>query len=78
VETDQKETDMTTNMGKIDRGIRIAVAVVLLGLAFGTGFAATGVLHWLLIAIAAVFLLTSVLGNCPLYSLIGIKTCRMN
>lgn len=67
---------MTRNMGMLDRGFRIAVAVVLLLLAFGTGFAATGVLHWLFIAVAAIFLLTSVVGNCPLYSIIGVKTCK--
>lgn len=67
---------MTRNMGAIDRGIRIAAAVLLLWVAFGTGFAAAGVLHWLLIAIAAVLLITSIIGNCPLYSVIGIKTCR--
>jgi hypothetical protein len=63
-------------MGKADRILRVAAAVVLLALAFGTSFAASGVLHWLFIAVAAVFVLTSLLGNCPLYSLVGIKTCR--
>ena len=67
---------MTKNMGTLDRGLRIAAALVLLYLAFGTAFAATGILHWLFIAIAVVFLITSVIGNCPLYSIVGIKTCR--
>ncbi len=67
---------MTTNMGKLDRGLRIVIAIGLLALAFGTGFAAAGVLHWLFIAVATVFVLTSLVGNCPLYSLIGIKTSR--
>jgi hypothetical protein len=67
---------MTKNMGSLDRGVRIAVAIVLLAVAYGTGFAASGILHWLFIAIAAVFLITSVVGNCPLYSIAGIKTCR--
>ena len=67
---------MKKNMGTLDRGLRIAAALVLLFLAFGTAFAATGVLHWLFIAVAAVFLITSVVGNCPLYSIVGIKTCR--
>lgn len=67
---------MTTNMGKTDRALRLVAAAVLLFLAFGTQFAAAGILHWVLIAIAAVFALTSLVGNCPLYSLLGIKTCR--
>lgn len=69
---------MTTNMGKFDRGLRIAVALLLLVLAFGTGFAAAGVLHWLFILIAVVFVLTALVGYCPLYSVFGIKTCRTN
>ena len=28
------------------------------------------------IAVAAVFILTSLVGMCPLYSIIGLKTCR--
>jgi membrane protein YdbS with pleckstrin-like domain len=67
---------MSKNMGNMDRGLRLAVALVLLVLAFTTQFAAAGLLHWAFIAIAAVFILTSVVGNCPLYSIVGIKTCR--
>jgi len=66
---------MTTNMGKFDRTIRIVAAVVLLVLAFGTGIAGVGILRWVLVAIAAIFLLTSVKGNCPLYSIFGLNTC---
>ena len=67
---------MTTNMGTFDRVARISLAVILVWAAFGTAFAATGVLHWLFLAVAAVFLLTAIIGNCPLYSIIGLKTCR--
>ncbi|MAC77971.1 MAG: bifunctional protein GlmU [Rhodobacteraceae bacterium] len=67
---------MPVNMGKADRAIRIAVALVLLYLAFATTVAAAGLLHWIAIAVAAVFILTSLVGVCPLYSVIGLKTCR--
>ena len=67
---------MTRKMGMLDRGPRIAAALFLLYLAFGSAFAAAGFLHWLLIAIATVFLLTSVVGNCPLYRVTGVTTCR--
>lgn len=66
---------MTTNMGKLDRGVRIIVAIALVWAAYGSSFAATGVLHWLALAIAAVFAVTAVIGNCPLYSIVGIRTC---
>lgn len=67
---------MKTNMGKLDRGLRIVVALILVWVAFGTGVAAAGVLHWLALIVAAIFVLTSVVGMCPLYSLVGLKTCR--
>ena len=67
---------MKTNMGKLDRGLRILVALILVWVAFGTSVAAAGVLHWLALIVAAIFVLTSVVGMCPLYSLVGLKTCR--
>jgi len=69
---------MIANMGKIDRLVRIVVAAALLVFAFGAGTAAMGVLQWIAVAIAAVFALTSVVGNCPAYRLIGVKTCRLD
>lgn len=67
---------MKRNMGTLDRGLRVVAACALLWAAFGTTFAAAGVLHWVFIAIAAVFVLTALVGNCPLYSIFGIRTCR--
>ena len=66
---------MTTNMGKFDRIARVVVAALLVVLAFTTSFAGSGVLHWLALAVAAIFVLTAIVGNCPLYSIFGIKTC---
>jgi hypothetical protein len=67
---------MTTNMGALDRSARLVLAAVLLFFAFGTSAGAAGLLHWLAIAVAAIFALTAVLGTCPLYSLVGLKTCK--
>ncbi|WP_348540271.1 DUF2892 domain-containing protein [Ruegeria sp. R14_0] len=67
---------MTTNMGKFDRAARIAVAGVLVFLAFSSGLLASGLLFWVALAIAAIFTLTALVGNCPIYSVIGLKTCR--
>lgn len=67
---------MSVNMGKIDRGLRLVIAAVLVWLAFGSAVAAAGLLHWLALIVAAVMVLTAVIGNCPLYSLIGLKTCK--
>lgn len=67
---------MTTNMGKIDRILRLAVAAALFFYAFAGGFAAMGALQWVAAAVAAVFAITALVGNCPAYSIVGIKTCR--
>jgi len=67
---------MTTNMGKIDRGLRLAIAAVLLFIAFGTTVLGSGILFWLALIVAAVFTVTAFVGNCPLYSIIGFKSCQ--
>ena len=67
---------MTNNMGKIDRGGRLAIAAVLLVLAFGTNALGAGILFWVALIVAGVFTLTAFVGNCPLYSVIGLKTCK--
>ena len=59
-----------TNVGGIDRIARIAGGLVLLGLA------ATGTVGaWGYIGIVP--LATGLLSTCPLYSVLGIKTCPM-
>lgn len=67
---------MSVNMGKIDRLLRLVIAVGLVWLAYGSAVAASGALHWLALVVAAVMAITAVIGNCPLYSLVGLKTCR--
>ncbi|WP_247082243.1 DUF2892 domain-containing protein [Marivita sp. S6314] len=63
-------------MGKLDRGGRLVVAALLVFLALGTSVLGSGLLFWLALIAAAVFTLTAFVGNCPLYSLVGLKTCR--
>ena len=60
-------------MGGADRIIRILLAVVMATLAL-TGLV-TGTAGIILLAIAAIFLLTSIVGMCPVYTLIGFNTC---
>lgn len=67
---------MTTNMGKFDRSARLLIAVALVFAALGANLLGSGALFWLALIVAAVFTLTAFVGNCPLYSLIGLKTCR--
>lgn len=57
------------NIGSLDRGIRVAVGLALIAAAAS---GALGLWAW----IGAVPLLTGVFGTCPLYSMIGVNTCR--
>lgn len=60
-------------MGAADRIIRILIAAVFAYLYFsGT---VTGTLGIVLVVLGAVFVLTSLVGFCPLYAPFGIKTC---
>jgi hypothetical protein len=62
---------MTTNEGIVDRALRVIVGLVLIAAALGWfGPAYTSVWGW----IGVVPLLTGLVGWCPLYSLLGIKT----
>ena len=67
---------MKKNMGIADRVIRIVIAVVIAALYFTKTEPVTGTLGIILLVIGAVFLLTSVISFCPLYTLVGIKTCK--
>lgn len=64
---------MNKNMGTIDKTIRIIVALAFAGLYFGD--ITTGTLGIVLLAVGVVFVLTSVVSFCPLYTLLGINTC---
>lgn len=64
---------MKKNMGNIDRTIRVIVAVLIAALYF-TGIL-TGTIGIVLLVLAGVFVLTSLVGFCPLYTLVGIDTC---
>lgn len=59
---------MKTNVGGIDRILRIVIGLVLIALA-ATG--TVGVWGW----IGVVPLATAALGFCPLYTVLGISSC---
>lgn len=65
---------MKTNMGTVDRVIRSLLALAIVGL-YATG-TISGTLAIILGVVAAVFLLTSLVGTCPAYLPFGISTCR--
>lgn len=64
---------MKKNMGSADRIIRILVAVVFAVLYFTN--VVSGTLGIVLLVLGGVFLLTSLVSFCPLYTLVGASTC---
>ena len=63
---------MKLNMGNTDRIIRVVVAIVL-GVLYFTG-QVTGTMGIVALVLAAVFVLSSLVGTCPLYLPFGIRT----
>ncbi|HPF21954.1 MAG TPA: DUF2892 domain-containing protein [Hyphomonas sp.] len=59
-----------TNEGTIDRVLRVIVGLVLIAIVFVGPKTPLG---W----IGLVPLLTGLAGTCPLYSLLGISTCKL-
>ncbi len=64
---------MKKNMGATDRIIRIVLAALFSVLYF-TG-TITGTAGLVLLVLGGVFLATSLISYCPLYSLVGLNTC---
>ena len=61
---------MTLNEGTLDRVLRVVVGLLLIGLA---ATHVIGVWGW----IGVVPLIAGAVGFCPLYSILGIRTCPM-
>lgn len=65
---------MKANMGKIDKLVRVAIAVLIAGLYFTNTI--SGTLGIVLLTLAVVFVTTSLVSFCPLYLPFGISTCK--
>lgn len=65
---------MKRNMSNLDRIIRVLVAAVFAYLYFAG--IVSGVLGIVLLVVGAVFILTSIVGFCPLYRLFKIGTFK--
>lgn len=62
---------MTRNVGGLDKMLRIGAGVVLLLLGL------LGPLGWWGL-VGVVPLVTGLMGNCPVYSLVGLNTCPLD
>ena len=63
---------MKQNMGTIDRVIRVILAIVVLALYLRGSISGTAAI--ILGIFAVIFVLTSLVGYCPLYGPLGIST----
>jgi len=65
---------MKRNMGNVDRILRIVLAIAMSILFFTNSI--SGLVGIFLLAVSGVFVLTSLVSFCPLYTLIGVNTCQ--
>lgn len=65
---------MKTNVGTIDKVVRILIALVVIGLYFM--HIITGALAIVLLVLGAIFIVTGLLNFCVLYVLFGINTSK--
>lgn len=63
---------MKKNIGSADKIIRYILAAVLIILFFTK--VVTGLLGYILLALAAVLIITSLLNFCPIWALFGVST----
>lgn len=67
---------MKKNMGATDKTIRIILAAIFVALYF-TG-SVSGLFGYVLLGLALIFVLTSVVSFCPIYTVIGVSSCPAN
>jgi len=63
-------------MGKIDRIVRVGFAIVVAGLYLTDQINGTAAI--VLGIFAGIFVVTSLVGSCPLYSVFGLSTKKAN
>ena len=67
---------MTSNVGKLDRLIRMVVGLALMALPLQNifGLGANNLYAYTLMGVGGVLTLTAIFGFCPMYRLLRIKT----
>lgn len=71
----------TSNVGPIDRVIRILIGAIAIALPFLPQTAGSSAFEYLvfkygIVVVGVVLILTAVVRFCPAYRLIGVNTCR--
>ena len=66
---------MKKNIGTGDRFLRVMIGVI--ALIFGLSGMLEGTLKWVVLGVGAVMVITASVQFCPLYTLLGINTCKV-
>lgn len=64
---------MKKNVGKIDKILRVIIALIAAYFANQGGFD-TSWIEYALWAVAIIMMFTAIVGTCPIYSVLGMKT----
>ncbi len=69
---------MTANVGNMDRILRLSLGAVLIVLALFSGLAFFDgtVVKYGAVVVGLVLIATGLLRTCPMYSILGIRTCK--
>lgn len=67
---------MTKNMGSADKIFRILAAIVIFALIYMETL--QGTWAWILGAFSVIFILTSFMSWCPIYTMLGVSTAKKN
>ncbi len=65
---------MKKNMGALDKSLRV-LAAIFIALLYYLDIL-NGMVAYVLMAVAIVFLITSFVNFCPLYAILGVNTCK--
>lgn len=70
---------MNANLGSIDRVLRLILGVALIAAALLSGWTVfeSVALTWVVTVVGIVLIATALFRFCPLYRLLGVKTCRI-
>jgi len=69
---------MNSNVGTVDRGIRLLIGLVALAMIFVGPFSTSSVFRILIGAVGVIMVVTSGLKFCPIYRLFGLRTCSID
>jgi hypothetical protein len=74
----KKDWEMNSNVGSLDRGMRLSLGAVLIVAALFSSLTLFdgAVVKYGAVIVGLVLAATGLMGTCPMYSILGIRTCK--